>query len=70
MMSGLRQVSYGISQRSSMSLHLLKRSTSMPRKAPPPPHMEWILRRTPLDLIAATSRCRNISVVLGNVVKR
>jgi hypothetical protein len=59
-----------MSHRSSVSLHLLKVSTSIPRKAPPPPHIEWIRSRTPLALSAAISRWRNISVVFGNVVKR
>ena len=70
MMSGFRHVSYGISQNSSRSLHLLKLSTSIPRKAPPPPHIEWILRRVPFARSAAISRWRNISVDLGKVVNR
>ncbi len=53
-----------------MSRHLLNASTSMPRNAPPPPHIEWILNRTPLALSAAISRWRNISVVFGKVVNR
>src|SRR5271169_259734 len=70
MISGLRQVSYGISQKSSRRRHLLKGSTAMPRKAPPPPHIEWIVRRTPRALSAAISLWRNISVGFGKVVNR
>src|SRR5271165_2539862 len=70
MTSGRRQVSNGISQKSSRSLHLLKVSTPIPRKEPPPPHIECILRRTPRALSAAISRWRNISVAFGKVVNR
>jgi hypothetical protein len=67
---GCRTDAHGMIQNSSIKRSFGKVLTSMPPKEPPPPHSEYRRSGSPLCCIAATSRCRKVSVAFGKVVKR